>query len=813
MDHKQKRLHMIGNAHIDPVWLWQWQEGYQETKATFRSALDRMNEYPEFVFAASSAAIYAWIEESDPEMFNEIKQRVQEGRWKIVGGWWIEPDCNIPSGESFVRQGLHGQRFFNEKLGVTATVGYNVDSFGHNGMLPQILRKSRMPYYVFMRPSPHEKGLPGRLFWWEADDGSRVLAFRIAYEYGSWGKELSRQVTNVAAELKDPIDELMCFYGVGNHGGGPTKENLDSIIKLREDPQMPDLLFGSPDQFFTSVLSNNPAFPVVHEDLQHHASGCYSVHSGVKKWNRMAENRLLAAEKYATVAQAAVGHPYSTEFERAWKNVLFNQFHDILAGTSLEEAYEDTRNQFGEALAIADRVQNSAIQVLAWNVNVDPEPGIMPIIVFNPHAWQVKANIELEIGGSQDGKILIDDQGHAIAHQFVQSHATTHFRQRLSFVADLPALGYRLYRMVERKTDQEFQNVSAGPSHLENNRFFLQFDPETGYITNLKDKETGAEVFRAAAAVPVVIHDPTDTWSHNTFIFNNLVGKFKASKLELVERGKVKSVLRVTSQYNQSTLIQDFTVYNDLDIIEVKATVDWHEQHKMLKLRFPVNIHQIRANYEIPFGHIERMANGEEEPGQSWIDLSGVSPNTGYRYGLSILNDCKYSFDVNLNDVGMTILRSPIYAHHDPMVPDPGRSYTYMDQGVHKFSYTLFAHKGSWDEAGTVRRAAELNQPPTALVTTVHPGSLPHSNSFASVEPENLIISALKQAEDNDDVILRCYETSGVATSGVIHLPFMERQIKAGFGPYEIKTFRIPRDTSLPVVETDLLEWLPEDGS
>lgn len=810
---KSKKLYMIGNAHIDPVWLWQWQDGYQETKATFRSALDRMNEYPEFVFVASSAAIYSWVEESDPDMFEEIKQRVSEGRWKIVGGWWIEPDCNIPSGESFVRQGLYGQHFFKEKFNVTASVGYNIDSFGHNGMLPQILKKSRMSNYVFMRPSPHEKGLPSRLFWWESDDGSRVLTFRIALEYGTWGKELSRQITNVAAELKDPIDELMCFYGVGNHGGGPTKENLDSILALRENPQIPNLIFSSPDQFFSDILQKGQAYPVVHEDLQHHASGCYSAHSGVKRWNRMAENRLLAAEKFSTIAQVVAGQPYSKEFTRAWKNVLFNQFHDILAGTSLEEAYEDTQYQFGEALAIADRALNSAVQALAWKINIDPEPGLVPIVVFNPHAWSVKTNIELEIGGMRGEEILVDDRNQEVAFQYVQSHATTGGRQRLSFIADLPALGYRLYRMVTRKSAKEQKTVHASANLLENKRFRLEFDPKTGYITSLKDKLQGAEVFFADAAVPVVIDDPSDTWSHNTFSFNKVIAKFTATSMELVEQGEVKSVIRVTSHYHQSTLIQDFSMYNDLDLIEVSATIDWHEQQKMLKLRFPINIYQMRANYEIPYGHIERMTNGEEEPGQSWIDLSGVSRDSGYRYGLSILNDSKYSFDVDIRDVGMTVLRSPIYAHHDPLVPEPDRLYTYMDQGVHKFRYTLLPHEGSWDEAGTVRRAAELNQRPIVLITTTHPGLLPQSESFVHVDQENLILSVLKKAEENEDIILRCYETAGVATTGTIHLPGMKRTIEARYAPCEIKTFRIPLDPAFPVIETDLLEWSLESES
>src|SRR6185369_2630009 len=223
---KNTTLHMIGNAHIDPVWLWQWQEGFHEVRATFRSALDRMNEYDDFIFISSSAAYYQWVEQSDPAMFAEIRQRVAQERWQIVGGWWIQPDCNIPCGESFVRQALYGQRYFKAKFGVTAKVGYNVDSFGHHGMLPQILKKSGMDYYVFMRPQPHEKGLPGRLFWWESDDGSRVLTFRIPFEYTSTGKDLEQYIRRAAGELKAPLNTLMSFYGVGNHGGGPTIENI-----------------------------------------------------------------------------------------------------------------------------------------------------------------------------------------------------------------------------------------------------------------------------------------------------------------------------------------------------------------------------------------------------------------------------------------------------------------------------------------------------------------------------------------------------------------------------------------------------------
>lgn len=813
---KRTKLHMIGNAHLDPVWLWQWQEGFQETKATFRSALDRMKESDDFLFTSSSAANYEWVENNDPAMFAEIKQRIAEGRWEIVGGWWVQPDCNIPSGESYVRQGLYGQHYFKEKFGVTAKVGYNVDSFGHNGMLPQILKKSGMDYYVMMRPMPNEKGLPGRLFHWESDDGSRVLTFRILFEYCTWGKELDTHIQRCASELKAPYDNLMCFYGVGNHGGGPTKDNIESIRRLNADPDGPELVFSTPNRFFAEVDDGNLAFPVVHDDLQHHASGCYAVHSGVKKWNREAENKLLAAEKMSAFAAWSTGQPYPRDFSLAWKNVLFNQFHDILAGTSIEPAYEDARNMHGEAMSIAERNLNYAVQSLSWRIGIAQEDGMKPIVVFNPHAWPSRVNVELEIGGFRGGALLSDDADRPVAHQFVQSLATAGGRQRLSFIADLPAMGYRVYKVRPSSDGGAAAKAAAGIAHqplksndysMENDRFRLEFDPVTGYISSLYDKRAETEVFLGSAAKPIVIEDRSDTWSHNVFQFGEVNGAFTARSVKRVEHGPVKTVIRVTSEYNRSILVQDFSMYRDLDLIEVKVMVDWREQHKLLKLVFPVNLIFTRQSYEIPYGYIEREHNGEEEPGQSWVDYSGVIRSTGKQYGISLMNDAKYSYSMNGKEMAMTVLRSPIYAHHDPHVPDPDGTYSYIDQGIQRFQYTLLPHDGNWEQAGTVQRAAELNQRPTMVIETYHDGDLPQQLSFLSVDHGNVVVSAVKQAEDNDDMIIRCYETTKTATDCVIRLPLWNREIRASFGPCEIKTFRVPKDVDLPIVETNLLEW------
>jgi alpha-mannosidase len=805
---KKTTLHMIGNAHLDPVWLWQWQEGFQETKATFRSALDRMSESDDFLFTSSSAAMYEWVEHNDPPLFAEIKQRIDEGRWQIVGGWWVQADCNIPSGESFVRQGVYGQHYFKSKFGVTASVGYNVDSFGHHGMLPQILLKSGMPYYVFMRPTPNEKGLPGRLFWWESDDGSRVLTFRIPYEYCTWGKDLDKYVRRCIAELKEPFHEIMCFYGVGNHGGGPTKENLQSIRRLNNDLDSSELIFSTPNQFFSTVSAQPLPFPVVHDDLQHHASGCYAAHSGVKRWNRQAENLLLTAEKYAILADWLTGQPYPAEFDRAWKNVLFNQFHDILAGTSIEAAYDDARNLYGESLSIANRALNNATQSIAWQINIPPEEGMKPIVVFNPHAWAGKVNVELEFGRLKEHEVLLDDADRQVPVQVVQSWATTRGRNRLSFIADLPPLGYRVYRVASRPAETTVAPIEASDTVLENDRFRLEIDPQTGYISSLYDKQYRLNVFRDAAARPVVIDDRSDTWSHDVIAFNQAIGMFTARSVKLVEHGPVKSVIRIVSEYGSSRLVQDVTMYRELEQIDVHVTVDWREEFKMLKLKFPVNFNFLKPTYEIPYGHIERPVNGEEEPGQSWVDLSGEARDADVLYGLSLLNDGKYSFDVFNKELSLTVLRSPIYAHHDPYVPQPEHLYSFIDHGIQRFTYTLLPHAGSWEQAGTVKRAAELNQRPITLIESYHQhGTLPQCDSYLAVDQDNIIVSVLKRAEENDDLILRCYETTKTQTHATIRLLKWQREISVTFGPCEIKTFRVPRDPALPIVETNLLEW------
>jgi len=795
---KKYTLHMIGNAHIDPVWLWKWDEGLVTTRATFRSAIDRIEEYPEFIFTASSACLYKWVEETDPELFERIREKVKEGRWCIVGGWWIEPDCNIPGGEALVRQGLYGQRYFLEKFGVKAKVGYNPDSFGHNWMIPQILKKMGINYYVFMRPGPHEKDLPGDIFWWEGPDGSRVLTYRIPFSYTTWGKEVETQVRRVAEKLNDKIDTLMCFYGVGDHGGGPTKENIENIKELNKREDIPELIFSSPDRFFEEISSRNLEFPIVKDDLQHHASGCYSALSWIKKSNRKLEHLLLNGEKIATLTSFIKGIPYPKEdFTSSWQNLLFTQFHDILAGTSIPEAYEEIKAMHKAIEDTISKIIVYSTQQIANDINTQGRGE--PIVVFNMTSFERSVPIEIEVPWREENLTILEENTPIATQCSKPSATTTGGRIRVAFIAKLPPYGYKVYRAVPERYDIKFPHtLSVEENSLENDWFYLEIDPRSGYIKRLFDKENNREVFRGDSAIPVVIDDPSDTWSHDVFRFKDEIGRFTDAEIKVLEKGPVRGVLRVKSKFGNSTIIQDFIIYRDLKFVEVRVKVDWNEQLKMLKLKFPINVEEPVATYQIPYGFITRPCDGEEEPGQEWVDV------TDKNYGMSLINDAKYSYDVENNVLSLTVLRSPVYAHHKPRILDPNEDYRYIDQKEQDFTYIIYPHSGSWKDNSTVKLAESLNNPPIAFVEYKHSGSLPSEKSFISVDRENIIVTVIKESEEGNDTILRAYETSGRETT--VNFRLFDREWTSTFGPSEIKSFIIPERKDLPVKEVNLLE-------
>ncbi|HEX4811404.1 MAG TPA: glycoside hydrolase family 38 C-terminal domain-containing protein [Nonomuraea sp.] len=813
-----RTLHMIGNAHLDPVWLWPWQEGYQEARATFWSAIHRMDEYPDFVFTCDQVVLLSWVEESDPELFARIAERVAEGRWVNVGGWWVEPDCNMPSGESFVRQGLYGQRYLKDRFGRTATVGMNVDPFGHNAMLPQILRGQGMDSYCFLRPGPHESDLPGTLFWWESADGSRVLAYRIPFEYCSPPGEVAGQTEKALGQLDRSLGDLMVFYGVGNHGGGPTRANIESIHRYDRMGTFGELTMSSPRRYFDETVKRLgeqglAELPVWRDDLQHHAAGCYSSHSGVKRWQRRAQAAVLSAERWAAVA----GHDARADLERAWKQVLFNQFHDVLPGSAIEPAYDDARDQLGEAVAIAKRIIARAHNVIARDVRVPREDGTQPVLVFNPHPWPVTTRVEMQYGLAPAGVHVVDADGADVPCQRIQPVATTDDKGRGAtvFRADLPPLGYRLYRL-RQGGGSAGGALSCGPTHLENDVLRLELDPATGWLSSLLDKRTGADLVAGATGEHTVIcADPTDTWGHRVVSYDWPGAAMTTTGVVLRESGPLRARVRVERAWGRSTMVEEFILgAGDDDQVEVRVTLDWRERAHLMKLRFPVALESPAATYEIPFGHLGRPVDGAEEPAQSWVDLSGAGA------GLLVVNDAKHGYDVSPRSpgrspsIGITAVRSPVYAWHDPRLLDPDGHYSYQDQGVQRFTYLLVPHAGDWRATRPARRAALLGSPVRAMLESFHDGPLPGARGFVDDGGGQVMVTAVKLHEDAPrDLVVRAVETTGAAAVATLDVPLAGVRLTADFGPSQIRTFRIPLDDPFAAVETDLVELNTRKGA
>lgn len=824
MENKKVRIHLIGNAHLDPVWLWRWQEGFAEIKATFQSALDRIEQFDDFIFTSSSAAFYKWIEDSEPEMFEKIKAAVKAGKWCVVGGQWIQPDCNIPSGESFVRQALYSQRYFKKSLGLKAKIGYNVDSFGHNGNLPQLYAKSGFEAYVMMRPEDEaEKHYPfaeGTPFYWEGVDGTRLLTYKIPRKCFSNGitDETLERMEKIA--LESGRSELMAFFGVCNHGGGPTVASVERFYQAQSEERPVEYILSSPDRFLGEIMKKAEIepFAILKGDLQHFASGCYSTHSTTKQLNRKSEQTLMAAEKCAVLAEKTLGLKYDCKrLEKGWEKVLFNQFHDVMGGCSIKGAYEDTNEFYGEALTIASETYNMALQIISWAVDTDRgvrylskdmdgsiwemENKGAPIVVYNPLSWPVRTAVQInkdEIAG------VIDENGNAVMFQKVrnpQFHGAGG-RYNTLFCADLPAMGYRTYwiYLKEPKPAPKPLPLKATEFCMENNFIRIELDHETGFLKSIYDKTAGRELLAGVGAKPIIVDETElDTWGRDVFTYRNDIGVFEKTEIRVLENGPVRARVLVRSAYGPvSELEQIFTLYTDSTDIEVEAKLFWKEKHKMLKLAFETKTVDPKAVYEIPYGFITKRADGLEEPSQCWAAVEdGVC-------GLAVINNGKYAYDVKDREIRLTVLRSAVYGEAAYNIPERDDLCEYQEQGQHTFKYIIKPYAGSFADGGVVRRAWELNSPAVHVVETYHKGKLPQTFGGVEIDNENVILSAMKEAEDGDGVIVRLYECNGKGGAACIKLPWLNAEIKTSFNSCEIKTFKIKKDGKIE--EVNLIE-------
>ncbi|MBI4548937.1 MAG: alpha-mannosidase [Ignavibacteriae bacterium] len=780
---KRFTLFFDANAHIDAAWLWREKETIEVCKNTFTSVLNMMDTRPDFTYTQSAAAYYDWMERLYPDVFKRIQQRVKDGRWEAIGGMWVEPDCNLPSGESWMHHLLYSQRYFRKKLGVDVKIGYNPDSFGYNWNMPQFYLNAGIDAFITQKIGWNEKNVfPHRVFWWEAPDGSRILNF-FPFDYVSTVDNPYRLIDWLRQfEANTGFTKLMILFGVGDHGGGPSHEMLDRIERLKTLDIFPKIEYGTATKYLEWLKQEDLSEAPIWNDeiyLEYH-QGCYTTQAKTKEWNRKCEVLLTNAEKFSALATMH-GKPYrSGDLEEAWRNVLFNQFHDILPGSGIRENYIDAEEKYKFSETIGMFELKKSLSQIVPQINTSELKHGTPIIVFNPLAWERTDLLAVQLPeGDQSSYEVYDINGKEILSQI---HRKEKYVRELLFVAkEVPSLGYRIYELRKARKEKPTQDYDINDESIENEFFQVTVDPDVGWVKSIRDKRSGKELLAGHGNELQLLEDKPTAWDAWNIGLTGVKYPTRLRKIEVVERGPVRATIRITRDYLKpgvkrdeptpdfptSFFTQEISLYNGIDRIDFKTDIDWWEEKTMLKVAFPVSVYDTIATYDIPYGTIQRSTQWRnswdsakvEVSAQRWADLSQGD------YGVSLLNEAKYGYDIKGNVIRLSLLRLPKW-------PDPT-----ADRGKHTIEYALYPHQGNWRQAKTVQRAYEYNNPLFAILTDSHKGKLPLAHSFIQLQPSNLILTLLKKAEDSEAWIVQWYEAEGRESEAMLSLPETPRRV------------------------------------
>lgn len=845
-------LTATATTHVDPIWKWEKSNGLNAFKATAKAAVSLAEQNPEMTFAFSSARLFKHVEDVDPETFEGLAELVKQGRLEPVGGMWVEPDEYMPSGPGFYRQLLEGQEYFAKKFGRTAKTAWSPDAWGGRPRsLPSMLKDAELEYLIYKRPEDHQIILP-RTHRWVADNGDEVLVYHI-HEYGTWRKGLPRHMRRVVRDMREPNIHGLGLYGAGNHGGGATQENVDQLNEYVRDPQvlLPDcadlqvrkaftVSHGLPEQFFNRVSKQKKQLPIFQGDVPSPSQGDYASHSRVKAENRGAENNLLDAEALSSMYVMSSHQPEkrvypSVPIKTAWQDVLEHQFHDTSAGTSIPEAYVAVMQEYGRARANANEASMLAMQRIANDIDIPVFEGqervTFPIVVFNPTGHEVAQFVTentidpemfFQTGDITMSHMLIDEEGNEVPFQSVMADSNPY--PRVGFTARLHP-GYRVYRMVPKPQgyeEQEMEGVKMEDLKLENDRYEIEFDHETGAIKTFYDKEHDLAITNGLTALPLVFHDPANAWGQEAYrdpVENaSYLPIAIARKHEgpLMSSIQVDYVLKRNGEKTGSTLSQEFIMYKDLPQIDVRVHSYLDQSKIAVKLAFPVAIKTYpEATYDIPYASTIRPIIDKEAPGQSWVDVSGESDYNvnGERvlHGLTIASDAKYSFSSKYEDskskttLYMMVSRSGSYTE-TPTTPKEEFHQRYLDVGEpQEFTYSLTPHLDTWREAATHRKGIEINRPLRTLPEAPHKGKLPMVSQVVAIDRENIVLEEIKKAEDGTGIIVRLNEKYQQTTHNV-QVTLYGRTFTVDFKPHDVKTILIPFDIAHPIHETNALE-------
>jgi alpha-mannosidase len=758
-------LTLTGHAHIDLAWLWPLAETRRKIRRTFSTVLMLMDIYPDFTFNQSSAQAYAWIEEDDPALFAQIKERVAEGRWETTGGMWVEADCNVPSGESIARQLLYGQRYFEQAFGHRNSVSWLPDVFGFSGALPQLLRGAGIEGFFTTKLNWSESDpFPLDLFAWEGIDGSQVIAhtfFNPGHGYngnihpfdtlGTW--------RNFRGKTQHP--ESLLAFGWGDGAGGPSEKMLENYARISDFPVLPRLRMGQTSEFYASLPRDGLPRWVGELYLQLHR-GTLTSQARTKALNRAAEHRLLEAEVFSALASLD-GFSYpGSELEAAWKLLLLNQFHDILPGSSISEVYQDTHRQLGEAVDTALQARDSALGALGGSTG--PSSSARKILLAN--AGLNPRPLQAVIAGASGSAGVVTADGEALPVQEIEGgllvNAPSHH---------VPGLGWHVLTIGDQSessppepTAQVTAEPAGGGFVLENEALRIEIGDD-GAIAKLFDKEAKRDALAGRGnQLWAYVDKPYawDAWDIDETYERDGEEIRSVTRLELLEAGPLRASVRVSRSWRSSTITQTYQLLSGSRRLDIETELNWHERQILLKAQFPLAVHTHEATYETMFGVTRRPTHRNtswdaarfEVAGHRFADLS--EPD----FGVALLNDAKYGHSAHGNLLALTLLKSPLY-------PDP-----YADEGEHHFTYSLLPHPGNWTVANVVEEAFALNSP---LIVAPAGDVIGQTGGLLTADGIPLGLGGLKRAEDGDGIILRLYEPRGA--SGRATLRF-DRQIE-----------------------------------
>lgn len=765
----------VGHTHIDCAWLWTLDVTRGKVVRSFSTVLELMKRYPEYKFMSSQPQLYQYVKEDAPEIYKQIKEKVKEGRWEVEGATWVEMDCNLPSGESLVRQFIYGKRFFRDEFGKNSEILWLPDVFGYSAALPQIMQKCGIHYFMTTKINWNEfNKMPYDTFMWEGIDGTQVLThFSPTRDYGTSALEGRTEYFTTYNGILNPsmvkgnwdrysqkelhTNTLMC-YGYGDGGGGPTEEMLENGRRLEKGiPGCPRTMQSHTQEFFHKLekdVEGNRFLPkwVGELYLEYHR-GTYTSMAQNKKFNRKSEFAYENLEFYSVMAGWLLKKGYPKKMiQDSWEVILRNQFHDILPGSSIQKVYEDSKIEYEKILKQAADATKVTLQEMADNVKGKAGE----LVIFNPNGTTAKAPVVIEDFDDEVGEFPVLDDG---GKQFLLQKTEDGY---IAVIDSPPQKGYRKYKIKGSDIVPQRDKMIRSCGEIETPFFYVTLN-ENGQFDRIYDKQNQREVIPPGKiANRIVTYEDIphnyDAWDINNYYTEKCWPIDSVTKIQILENGPVRACIRVERTYLASVIVQFLYFYRDLARIDICNEIDWKESQILVRDYFPVNVHTDEAVFEIQYGNIKRSTNNNtmwefakfEVCSHKWLDVSERG------YGVGILNDCKYGCSVKDGIIGLTMLKSSVY-------PNPK-----ADKGHHIFWYSICPHKGDFAEAGIVADAYLFNNPLVAVKKNEIGYLLPEKFSFVTVQESHVVCEVVKQAEETEDIVLRIYETEN--RRGKIHI-------------------------------------------